>query len=366
MKSPYISELKPDENAVTGLFLVQAKDVRQKKSGDVFLSLTLADKTGEIDAKMWDQAADVMDTFDRDDFIRVKGVVQIFQNKPQLTIHKLQPVAEREVDLADFFPSSKRDPEEMFQELRGHVAAMTNPHLKALLEALLGDADIAAKFKRAPAAKSIHHAWLGGLLEHVLSLVKLGQFTAQHYPEVDGDLLLTGIVIHDIGKIEELEYERSFQYSDSGQLLGHLMIGLRIVDEKIRQILDFPPRLRTLVEHLIISHHGTLEFGSPKVPLFLEALLLHHLDNLDSKMETMRGAIERDPRIEGTFTGYVAALERPVLKKERYLNPPPPAAAGEPSKPREPEKGPAGKGPGNSSKGPSSDFAAKLAGVWQK
>ena len=358
MKSPYIADLKPDD-AITGLFLVQAKDVRQKKSGDLFLSLTLADKTGEIDAKMWDNAAEVADTFDRDDFLRVKGAVQIFQNKPQLTIHKLQRVAESEVDLADFFPASKRNPEEMFSELQSHIAAMRDPHLKALLEALMADPEIAAKYKRAPAAKSIHHAWLGGLLEHVLSLVKLGQFTAQHYPGIDADLLLTGIVIHDIGKIEELTYERSFQYSDSGQLLGHRMIGLRIVDDKIRQIAGFPPRLRTLVEHLIISHHGSLEFGSPKVPLFLEAILLHHLDNLDSKMETMRVALEKDQRVEGNFTGYISALERPALKKDRFLNPSavpgatPGAPAPAPAKPKDQ----------NNKGGLASDFAAKLAGA---
>lgn len=354
MKSPYIAELKPDDT-ITGVFLVHSKEVRPKKSGDIFLSLMLADKSGEIDAKMWDNAADVADTFDRDDFVKVKGLAQVFQNKLQFTIHKLQRLSDSEVDLADFFPASKRDAGEMFAELMAHIGSMRNPHLKALLESLMADEEIAAKFRRAPAAKSIHHAWLGGLLEHVLSLIQLGDFAAAHYPDLDRDLLLTGIVIHDIGKIEELEYTRSFQYSDQGQLLGHLMIGLRIVDEKMRRIEGFPPRLRTLVEHMIISHHGALEFGSPKVPLFLEAMVLHHLDNLDSKVEAMRVALDRDPRIEGNFTGYVNSLERPVLKKARYLDPPAPAP-----KPAAPASTPSKQPEGRNS---TSDFASKLAGA---
>ncbi len=320
MKSPYISDLQPNQIS-TGTYLVSYKDVRQKKSGEIYLSLTLADRTGELDAKMWDNAAEVADTFDRDSFIRVKGLLQIFQNRQQMTVHKIQLVPDGEVDATDYLPASKRDRDEMFRELQGWIAQMTNPHLRGLLEAIFADEVIAAAFRIAPAAKAVHHAWIGGLIEHVLSLCQLARFTASHYPGIDFDLLLSGVMLHDIGKIRELNYSRSFGYSDEGQLIGHISIGVSMVLEKLRQFPEFPPKLRDLLMHMILSHHGELEYGSPKVPLFAEALLLHHLDNLDSKMEHARHQVERDPLIEGSWTSYSSPLNRSLLKKERFLNP---------------------------------------------
>lgn len=318
MKSPYVNELQPNQ-LVTATFLVQNKDVRQKKTGEPYLSLQLVDRTGELDAKMWDNAVDVMETFDRDDFVRVKGMLQVYQNRPQLTIHKMQRVDETEVDFADYFPTSRRDAGEMFAELEEHIDRIQNPHLKALLKTVFADERIARAFRAAPAAKAIHHAWLGGLIEHVLSLAALARLTAAHYPFIDADLLMTGVVLHDVGKIYELAYDRSFSYTTEGQLLGHIVIGVRIVEEKLRELPGFPDYWRTLVEHMILSHHGELEFGSPKVPMFPEALLLHHLDNLDSKMECMRTLIERDRQAEGFWTAYSAPLDRPALKMKKYL-----------------------------------------------
>lgn len=318
MKSPYVSELQPNQ-LVTGTFLVHSKDIRQKKSGEPYLSLLLGDRTGDVDAKMWDNVTEVMQTVDRDDFVRVKGLLNIYQNRPQLTIHKMQRLEESEVDPADYFPVSKRDAEEMFSELSGTVAGIENPHLKKLLEAVLSDDEIAERLRRAPAAKFIHHAYLGGLLEHILSLCALCRFAAGHYKNIDLDLLLAGAVLHDIGKIHELSYERSFGYTTEGQLLGHIAIGLRILDEKLRAMPDFPPRLRALVEHMVLSHHGHLEFGSPKVPMFPEALLLHYLDDLDSKMECMRALVAQDRQVDGEWTGYSPPLDRVILKKLRYL-----------------------------------------------
>jgi 3'-5' exoribonuclease len=348
VKSPYISELEANQ-VIQGTFRVQHKDIRQKKHGEPYLSLVLADRTGELDAKMWDNAAEVMDAFERDDFVRVKGLYQIFQNRPQLTIHKVTPVAESEIDVADYFPVSKRDRDEMFRELEGWIRSIGNPHLRALLEAVFADPEIAAAYRTAPAAKSVHHAWLGGLIEHVLSLCHLAKFTAAHYEGIDLDLLLAGVILHDIGKIRELNYSRGFRYSTEGQLLGHIAIGLRIVEEKLRLVPDFPPLLRDLLLHMLLSHHGELEYGSPKVPVFAEALLLHHIDNLDSKMECARSAVEKDPYVEGVWTGYSSALDRSLLKKRRYLQgePPKPSAA-----PKPPEQ--------KSASGPVSPFAAKL------
>jgi 3'-5' exoribonuclease len=318
MKSPYVNGLEANQQ-VNGVFLVQLKDVRQKKTGEPYLSLVLADKTGDIDAKMWDNVAEVLDTFAKDDFLIVKGLAQIYQNKIQITIHRLAKADEREIDFADFFPSSKRNADEMFAEVRAIVDGFADPHLKALLNAFFDDEEIARLYKLAPAAKTIHHAWLGGLIEHVLSMCALAKVTAAHYAGIDVDLLLTGVLLHDIGKIHELMYQRSFGYSDEGQLLGHIIIGLRMLDEKIRQAPQFPRKLRTLVEHMIVSHHGQLDFGSPKTPQFPEALLLSQLDNMDSKMEAMRVLIERDKQLEGCWTGWSPTLERTALKKEKYL-----------------------------------------------
>jgi 3'-5' exoribonuclease len=305
---------------ITTSFLVHSKEIRQKKSGELYLSLLLGDRTGDLDAKMWDNVNDVVDDFDRDDFVKVKGLIQVFHNRPQLTIHKVRRMDDSEIDFVDYFPSSRRDPEEMWTELRGIVESIGNLHLKGLLDALLNDEDVSRRFRRAPAAKQIHHAYLGGLIEHVLSLCALARMTAAHYPNVDLDLLLTGVVLHDIGKIYELNYERGFSYSNDGQLLGHINIGLRMVADKARSLPDFPAPLRSLVDHMILSHHGQLEFGSPKLPQFPEALLLHFLDDLDSKMECMRALIDNDRQVEGCFTTYNAALTRAALKKDRYLS----------------------------------------------
>jgi 3'-5' exoribonuclease len=353
MKSPYISELLPNQ-VITATFLVQIKDIRQKKTGEPYLSLTLVDRTGEVDAKMWDNVGEVMDTFERDDFIKVKGLLQIYQNRPQFTVHKMVKIDDREVDFADYFPASEREPMEMFAELRQIISSVQNPHLRGLLNAFMDDEPLARLYRIAPAAKSVHHAYLGGLIEHVLSLCHLSQDMAQRYPFVDLDLLLTAAVLHDVGKTQELIYDRSFGYSTEGQLLGHIIIGLRMIQEKIAAQPDFPPKLRTLVEHLVISHHGTLEFGSPKVPLFPEAMLFHLLDNLDSKMECMRALIAKDRHIDGCWTGWCSPLERTVLKKSKFLAEEAPPATAEP----EPE-------PEAEAKVPVSLFAEKLQQVWK-
>jgi len=321
MKSPYVGELEPNQTITTS-FLVHVKEIRQSKKGEVYLSLMLGDRTGDLDARMFDNVTDVIDAFERDDFVKVKGLVQVFHNRHQLTIHKLRRMDESEVDFADYFPASKRDPDAMWRELMGIVDGLGNPHLKGLLHAVFADEDIAHRYRRAPAAKQIHHAFLGGLIEHVLSVCAMAKLAAVHYANIDADLLLAGVILHDLGKIYELNYERGFSYSDEGQLIGHIAIAARILGDKVRGLHDFPPKLRTLVEHMILSHHGKLEFGSPKVPHFPEALLLHYLDDMDSKMECMRALIERDRQVEGNFTSYNAAIERVALKKERYLNPP--------------------------------------------
>mgnify|MGYP001070813317 CR=1 FL=1 len=315
---PRLNEFQPNDEVLTTL-LVQAKEVRQKKTGEPYLSLVLSDRTGEIDAKMWDNVAEVINAFERDDFVKVKGRLHVYNNRLQLTIHKLRKLEESEVDLADYLPASKRDPDEMLAELRQIGASIENPHLKALVELFLQDEQVATLYKRAPAAKYIHHAYLGGLIEHVISLCHLCRMAARHFATLDGDLLLAGAILHDVGKIHELTYERSFGYSSEGQLVGHIAIGLRLLEQKLRQLPEFPAKLRLLVEHLVVSHHGTLEFGSPKLPLFPEALVLHYLDDLDAKLDCMRAILEQDRQVEGHWTSYNTALERMLLKRLRYL-----------------------------------------------
>lgn len=325
MKSPYVSELQPNQ-IITATLLVQHKEVRQKRSGEPCLSMILGDRTGEIEARMWDNVADVMDTFERDDFLKVRGLLQVYHNRLQLTVHRLQKQAQDAIDFTDFFPASARSADEMFAELRSVVASVANPHLNALLSAIIEDPEIASRLKVAPAAKNVHHAFLGGLLEHVISMCGLARLLTSHYKDLDLDLLLAGVVLHDIGKVHELTYDRSFGYSSEGQLLGHIFIGLRMIDEKLRALPEFPASLRTLLEHMILSHHGELEYGSPKAPMFPEALLLHHIDNLDSKMECMRSFLEKDRYVEGCWTGFNSPLERSVLKKRRFLEETAPSA----------------------------------------
>jgi 3'-5' exoribonuclease len=323
MKSPFIRELKPDEIS-TAVFLVSAKEVRQKRTGEPYLSMVLADRTGEIDSKMWDNVGEILETFDRDDFVKVKGLMQLYNNRPQFTVHKLRRVEDREVDFRDFFPASKYDAAGMWAELRGIVSGIANDHIRNLLNAFLDDPDIAVRYQTAPAAKTIHHAFRSGLLEHVLSLLKLAKLVGPHYEAsqagmIDVDLLSAGIVLHDIGKIYELSYDRGFGYSAEGQLLGHIAIAIRMIADKLRAFPDFPVELRNLLEHMVLSHHGQLEFGSPKIPVFPEALLLHYLDDMDSKMECMRAQIDRDPQSEGYFSAYSPSLGRVALRKARYL-----------------------------------------------
>ena len=356
MKSPYVNELQPDQ-AVNGIFLVSSKEVRQKKTGEPYLSLILADKSGDIDAKMWDNAADAIPTFERDGFVRIRGAVQLYNNRPQLVLHKIQPVADAEVDAADFFPASKRDRDEMYRELQGWIEGVQNPHIKALLESIFADAELAAAYRLAPAAKSVHHAFLGGLIEHVLSMCQIARFTASHYTDIDFDLLLAGVLLHDIGKVSELSYSRSFSYSPIGQLIGHINIGTRMIEEKIREIPGFPPKLRDLIVHLVLSHHGALEYGSPKLPLFPEALLLHLIDNMDSKMECMRALIANDRSVDGVFTQYNQALERSALNKKRYLEGVPAPATTPVTTPTAPKP---------TANKPSSPFGAALSNALKK
>jgi 3'-5' exoribonuclease len=320
MKDFFVCDCAQHENKViTSSFVVVSKQVKPKKTGEPYLALTLGDRSGHIEAKMWDNVEDALDAFEQDDFVKIKGLLNKYKNRFQITVHKLRRLGDSEVDFADYLPKTKKDIGEMWQTLAAYVAGFENPYLKALVESFMADAEIAEAYRNAPAAKSLHHAYIGGLLDHVVSLCRSCDLLSRNYPQINRDLLLTGAFLHDIGKIRELTYNRSFSYSTRGQLLGHMVIELEMLQAKIALVPGFPDELKTLVEHLIISHHGQYEFGSPKLPMFPEALMLHYLDDLDSKMESMRAHFERGGDSEGAWTGYNPSLGRPLLNTAKFL-----------------------------------------------
>src|SRR6266550_4798032 len=328
MKDFFLSDCPHFENkVVVSSFVVISKQVKPKKSGEPYLALTLGDRCGQIEAKMWDNVEDALDAFEQDDFLKIKGLLNKYKNRFQITIHKLRRMADSEVDFADYLPKTTKNIDELWQTLAEFVNSFQDQHLRAVVEAFMSDPEIAAAYQSAPAAKTLHHAYIGGLLDHVLSLFRSCDLVCRNYPQINRDLLLTGAFLHDIGKIHELAYTRSFSYTTRGQLLGHMVIELEMVHAKIAQIPNFPSELKTLVEHLIISHHGQYEFGSPKLPMFPEALVLHYLDDLDSKMESMRAHFAREVCSEGVWTGYNPSLARPLLNTVKFLEKKPAAVA---------------------------------------
>ncbi len=328
MKEFFISDCPQQENKIiTSSFVVASKQVKAKKNGEPYLALTLADRTGQLEAKMWDNVDEFIAAFEQDDFLKIKGLVNKYKNRFQLTIHKLRRMDEADIDFTDYLPKTTKDIGELWRTLTEYVATFQNPHLKALVELFMADSEIAERYRNAPAAKTLHHAFIGGLLDHVVSLFHSCDLMSRNYPQVNRDLLLTGAFLHDIGKIQELSYNRAFSYTTRGQLLGHMIIELEMLQAKLVKLPDFPAELKTLLEHLIISHHGQYDFGSPKLPMFPEALMLHYLDDLDSKMEAMRAHFEREAGLEGPWTSYNASLGRPLLDSRKFMQGEKPATA---------------------------------------
>jgi 3'-5' exoribonuclease len=320
MKEPYIADLaKYDNSSITGYFAVSTKQVRSKKDGARYFALTFADRTGSIEARMWD--TDGAGEFSTGDVVKVRGQVCRYQEKLQINVDRIRAAEPGEFELGDFVPQTERNVDELWAELNGYVATFTDPHLQALVRAFLDDPEIANAFREAPAAKSMHHAWIGGLLEHVVSLLGICELSAKHYP-VHRDLLLTGAILHDIGKLHELRWGTSFEYTVAGQLLGHITMGVSMIERKLAALEDFPPELRVLVEHMVLSHHGKYEFGSPKLPMIPEAILLHYLDDMDAKMQTVANEFARSAstgRGPGEVTDWVRSMDRPLLNTAAFL-----------------------------------------------
>jgi 3'-5' exoribonuclease len=317
MKSSFISDLTSEQN-ITTFFLVHEKELRNTREGKPYLRLELGDRSGTIEARMWDQFESAVKDVNRDDFIKVQARVEIYKNRPQLALLQLRLAKPEEIDLADFLPATKADVSKLYAQLLEFAGSIANPFLRKLVAAILNDPAIAAKYKRAPAAKVMHHAYLGGLLEHVISLCGLAKLVAAHYPELDLDLLLTAAILHDVGKLDELCYERAIAYTTEGQLLGHILMEFETVSKAMDDIEGFPANLKTVVQHLLISHHGEYEFGSPKLPMIREALVFHYLDDLDSKLAAVRAALAIDSG-EPEWSAYSGALGRKFLRLEEFL-----------------------------------------------
>ena len=319
-KNTMVRDLTADQN-ITGFFLVHEKEVRNTSSGKPYLRMELGDSSGTVEARMWDQFESAAKDVHRDDFVKVSARVEIYRNKPQLSLLQFRVAKPEEINLADFLPHTTYNVEELFKEVLAHAEGMKNLWLKKLVLQVLSDPQIVARYKRAPAAKVMHHAYLGGLLEHVAGLCGLAKLIAAHYPELDVDLLLTAAMLHDVGKLDELCYERAVSYTTEGQLLGHIVMELETVSQAMDKIEGFPPNLKTVVQHILISHHGQYEFGSPKLPMIREALVFHYLDDMDSKLAAVRAALATDSGEPG-WSAFSGALGRKFLRLEEFLKAP--------------------------------------------
>jgi 3'-5' exoribonuclease len=317
MKTAFVSDLG-SEQTITTFFLVHEKEIRNTREGKPYLRLELGDRSGTIEARMWDQFETAARDVSRDDFVKVQARVEIYRNKPQLSLQQLRRAKPEEVELADFLPHTTADVEKLYAQLLEFAGSIKNPWLKKLVTTIITDPAIVARYKRAPAAKVMHHAYLGGLIEHVVGLCGLAKQVSAHYPELDVDLLLTAAILHDVGKLDELCYERAIAYTTEGQLLGHIVMELETVSNAIDAIEGFPPALKTVVQHLLISHHGQYEFGSPKLPMIREAMVFHYLDDLDSKLAAVRAALANESG-EDEWSAYSAALGRRFLKLDEFL-----------------------------------------------
>ncbi len=323
MKDFYVADAPQFDNAVvTSYFCLSQISLREKKSGGQYLALTLGDKTGALEARMWEEFTDAFSTCGEGCYVKVQGRIENYKGKWQITLIKMRSAAESEVEARDFQPVAERPMEEMDAELRAIVAAFGNDDLRRLVLAFLDDPEIGPAFRIAPAAKILHHAWLSGLLEHVLGLAKLVLAMAPFYPEVNPDLAVTGAILHDIGKIRELSWKTNFTYTLEGQLIGHISIAQGMLREKVQQLAPFPDRLRVLVEHMILSHHGRLEFGSPKLPMTPEAMLLSAVDDLEAKFAAMRrefAAAAAAGKKADEPTEWVRSMERNLFDSARWL-----------------------------------------------
>lgn len=316
LKKVFVKDIQ-ERDVIASPFLVRDKIIGMAKNGRPYMTLKLMDCSGEVEGRIWDRVDEISARFEKDDFVQISGKASVYMGKMQLIIQELERVEESFVELADFLPVSRRAVAEMVEELTALVDGLTDPDLKRLMQAFLADEAFMAGYTRAPAAKAMHHVYLGGLLEHSLAVAALASDISRRYPDINCDLLVVGALLHDIGKVAELRYRRSFEYTDAGKLLGHIMIGVELVEEKLRCLQEFPQELAIHLKHLLLSHHGQYEYGSPKRPKTMEAVILNFIDDLDSKINGVRTHIDREPDSDSSWTQYHRLYDRYFFKGTR-------------------------------------------------
>ncbi len=316
MNKVFIADIK-ERDVVDSPFLVRDKIMAMAKNGKPYMTLKLMDRSGEVEGRVWDRVDEFDRLFQKDDFIRARAKASVYMGKMQLIVQDIQRIDENIIDLGDFLPVSENDPQQMLAQVRQLIASMSDSHLQGLLNAFLADEEFVSLYIKAPAAKAMHHVYLGGLLEHSLAVATLAADICPRYPRIDRDLLITGALLHDIGKVAELSYARSFNYSDEGKLLGHIVIGVEMVDDKIRTLPEFPRIKATLIKHLLLSHHGQYDYGSPKRPKTLEAVVLNFLDDMDSKINGVQAHIEKEQHNDNGWTSYHRLYDRYFFIGER-------------------------------------------------
>lgn len=319
----FINQLMPSET-LEQVFLVRDKDLRTTKSGSLYVVCTLADRTGTLSARMWQASEAIYNSIPADGFLHVKGRTEDYKGTLQLIIDACRPVADDKIDLADFLPVTQYDVEQMWSELLEVLRAVKNKPLRMLIKKFVEDGEFVAAFKRAPAARQIHHPFLGGLLEHTLNVARAAKALLPLYPKLNADLVLASVFFHDMAKSAEMSSERAINYTDRGLLVGHVVDAAIWLHEKARLVADetgrpFPSKTLDLLQHVVLAHHGQHEFGSPKLPAVPEAFFIHYLDNLDAKMFTTTHAVENDPDPKASFTAYLRQIETRVYKHSDTL-----------------------------------------------
>lgn len=314
----FIEQLRDGDN-LDDVYLVTDKQLRANRNGNLYIQLELRDRTGGISARFWNAGENVFRTFDNGDFVQIEGKVQLFQGTLQIILNGIEKIEPQKVDVEDFLPRSEQDTSKLFEKLRTYLLRLGNPHLRALAECFLMDDVFVRGFTTCPAGVKLHHAYVGGLLEHTVAMMEMADRLVPFYPGTDRDLLLVGVFLHDAGKIRELTYGRAFGYSDEGQLVGHIAIGVEMLNEKAAKAPDltgeaFPRELLVRVKHMILSHHGTLEFGSPKIPMTPEAMLLHSIDMMDTRMHMVLRDIKEDRNNATAWTPFNQTLQRRFYK----------------------------------------------------
>ncbi len=310
----YINELRDGENVIE-FYFCKLRESKQSKAGKNYLSLVLQDKTGTINAKVWEQTNRIQ-SFETGDFIKIDGTVQTYNGDLQLILRQIRRAQEGEYDESDYIPSTSRNIDEMWKDFTAYIDTFENEYIKKLVTAVFIDNEhINKEFKKHTAAKSMHHNYLGGLLEHSLSVTQMCEKMAEHYPQANRDILVSCGMMHDVAKINELSDFPNIDYTDSGELLGHLVMGSEMIGREADKIEGFPSALKHMIQHCILSHHGELEFGSPKTPRTLEAMLLHYADNMDAYVKMFEEAVDAD-NTQGAWVGYHRVMARNLRKTQ--------------------------------------------------